>query len=205
MAELVQSDALTYTIIEGCEEFCFATLTSIAASGTIIIRVTITTDTKWINATELTKNYPCKTGAPKQFNYWSKTMSAKKVMGKINTKYNITKCYRAVACRLFSKVRGSYVHPDLLINLVTWYASDHSHLILRLAALLQQAVPITIVPTLLAPVPQQALSIQDAINIIAANTIDITTDPKDQNMIMIINTHGIIVEEGSSIATAFWL
>ncbi|CAI2358689.1 KilA-N DNA-binding domain-containing protein [uncultured virus] len=210
MAEIVQSlEALTYTVIEGSDRFCKVTWvstyqeTATSELVTVTINAIIMTSNKWINATHLCKSYPTTLGKSKQFKNWKKSKKAQAQMQHVKATHNLTECVIKIQEQLPHRARGSYVHPDLIISVVTWCSLNHCKQINKLVEVLYQVSPVTIAPTVLAPISQQALSIQDAINIIAANTIDATTDPKDQNMIMIINTHGIVMEDGSSVATPY--
>lgn len=203
------SATLTYVTIPNCPEYCKVTLTEpIQANGPVLagvftITVIIMTSNKWINATSFCKLYKTKKGNVKEFKIWKKTNGAEKVIAYVIGHYNIPFCEEYVPIKTNNNIiNGSYVHSDLIINIANWCDPSHTVYIIKLISLLHQAQSITIAPSLLLPISQQVNTLQEAVNLVANNTIDVTTNPQDQNMILIINTHGVNIIDGIQVPIA---
>ena len=96
---------ISYQDVDKCPEF---------AHGKFFdLEIVIDKSNGWINATHLCKQFPTTGEGPKEYNYWSKTDSAKALIKSMEEFEGMT-CTKPISFRLNRIVRGTYVHPRLI-------------------------------------------------------------------------------------------
>ncbi|CAI2358682.1 Hypothetical protein MVR_LOCUS389 [uncultured virus] len=184
-----ETESFAYEAIPNNPEYCKAimTITTLASesnqSTTTVIEMILTTCNKWINAPWYIKQYD------RKWDNWKSSDRSKKFIQHVLAKHSISSCMNIILGKKFPGNTGSYVHPDLMQSITSWTSPVHAIRDMRLVAFIQQTTAVNVIPSLLLPISQQVNTIQEAVILVANNTLQVTTHPGDRNKMLIIDTH----------------
>lgn len=150
----------------------------------------------WINAKEICRIHKNKKGNPKDVNDWLVNKGTIKLLNDFTQANRLTTC-RTLIHSSNRIIAGTYIHKDLLINLLVWCNSALATQISPVINMINQQSNLPALTTLANQLSQQQTRIDllqdqvsripEAITTIINNTIESSNNPLDQNVIMIVN------------------